>query len=291
VKLCLPRIDSLAGGTLAFYRNLQAYLVTARIPFTDNIEADYDALIVNSWVTPYSEVLRAKGAHPAIRILHRVNGSALDYGREAIADLCQARVNLLADLTIFQSQYGKYATTQKYRVIQHDGPVIHNPVDVDRFRPDGERIMVPGAIRVCYVTHSTNRRKGAASLYSMARTNPAVDFILVGRCEAPPPLANLHLMGYAELDALPKVLRSCDAFLMLAENEACPNVVLEAMASGLPVLYRDSGGTAELVGECGRAVRPETFREALDWALDHGKALQEAARKRAVGDRRGVSRP
>jgi glycosyltransferase involved in cell wall biosynthesis len=68
---------------------------------------------------------------------------------------------------------------------------------------------------------------------------------------------------------------------MLAENEACPNVVLEALASGLPVLYRDSGGTGELVEDCGRPVTPETFGDALDWVLDRRRALGEAARRRA----------
>lgn len=282
LKLCLPRNESLGGGASSFYRNLRSYLAAAGIPFTDRLDDDYDALWVNSWVLPYRAVLHARRSHPAVRTLHRIDGCGLDYGRAAIADLRQALVNLLADVTVFQSHYGKYATTEKYRVIGQDGPVIHNAVDVERFRPEGERVPLPGRISVCHVTHSTNPKKGAALLYALAGAHPAVDFVLIGRYEAPPPLPNLHLLGYVDWDMLPKVLRSSSLFLMLAENEACPNVVLEAMASGLPVLYRPSGGTPELVGRCGRAIEPDTFSDALAWALERRALLGEAARARAV---------
>lgn len=282
MRVCLPKAESLGGGSASFYRNLRGYLSRHGIPFTERLDDDYEALFANSWVTPYADVLHARRTHPTARVLHRVDGAALDYGREPIADLRQARVNLLADVTVFQSRYGKYATTRKYAVIRQDGPVIHNPVDVERFRPDGERVPLPGAIRVCHVTHSTNPRKGVALLYALARANSKVTFVLLGQYEAVPTLHNLHFLGYADWERLPRVLRSCDVFLMLAENEACPNVILEAMASGLPVLYRESGGTPELVGECGRAVELATFADALTWALDRRRELGEAARQRAV---------
>ncbi len=280
--MCLPKPEAVGGGTASFYQNLRSFLASAGILFTDRLEDDWDVLFANSWGLSFRAALHAKRSHPAARLLHRVDGSALDYGREAIADLRQARVNLVADLTVFQSQYGKHATTRKYRVIRQDGPVIHNPVDIERFRPEGERVSLPGKVRVCSVTHSTNRQKGAAALYALAAAHPGVEFILVGRYEGLPALGNLHFLGYADRDALPRVLRSCEVFLVLAENEACPNVVLEAMASGLPVLYRESGGTPELVGDCGRAVEPDTFADALAWALEGRKALGEAARQRAV---------
>jgi len=162
LRACLPKPGAVGGGTASFYQNLRSFLASAGIPFTDRLEDDWDVLFANSWGLSFRTALHAKRSHPAARLLHRVDGSALDYGREAIADLRQARVNLLADLTVFQSQYGKHATTRKYRVIRQDGPVIHNPVDVERFRPEGERVPLPGKVRVCAVTHSANPRKGAA---------------------------------------------------------------------------------------------------------------------------------
>jgi glycosyltransferase involved in cell wall biosynthesis len=65
---------------------------------------------------------------------------------------------------------------------------------------------------------------------------------------------------YAHGDA-PEIYRSADAYLMLKHNDPCPNVVIEAMACGLPVLYSASGGVPELVGEeAGIALPvPDTF--------------------------------
>ena len=49
-----------------------------------------------------------------------------------------------------------------------------------------------------------------------------------------------------------------DLLLHTQYNDACPGLVLEAMACGLPVVYSASGGTPELVGpEAGLGVAAE----------------------------------
>jgi glycosyltransferase involved in cell wall biosynthesis len=266
----------------SFFRNFRRWLDGRGVPHTDAIEEPWDVLVVNSWVTPYRRVLRAKRDHPRGHVLHRIDGSAQDYGRDAASDVRQGLVNTLADVSVFQSVYGREATRVRYRVIGQDGPVIHNPVDVDRFTPDGPREDLPGPTRVIHVTWSTNPMKGGGHLGSLARRHPEVTFVLVGHYADLPELPNVVRIGHADWDRLPRLLRSCECLLILAENEACPNVVLEAMASGLPVLFRDSGGTPELVGDCGVAVRPETFGEGLARLLARRSALSAAARRRAA---------
>jgi glycosyltransferase involved in cell wall biosynthesis len=78
-------------------------------------------------------------------------------------------------------------------------------------------------------------------------------------------------------------------------NDPCPTLVLEALASGLPVVYPASGGTVELVGdEAGIGVphpetwardeppAPEALAEAVDRVLGGLAGYSEAARVRAV---------
>ena len=53
----------------------------------------------------------------------------------------------------------------------------------------------------------------------------------------------------------------------LAWLDHCPNVVVEALSRGCPVICTDSGGTSELVGRNGIVI-PETVRynfELLDY--------------------------
>jgi glycosyltransferase involved in cell wall biosynthesis len=54
--------------------------------------------------------------------------------------------------------------------------------------------------------------------------------------------------GFYSQEQAPHVYRKADAYIMLKHNDPCPNSVLEAMATGLPILYSDSGGVPELVG-------------------------------------------
>jgi glycosyltransferase involved in cell wall biosynthesis len=281
VKLCIPISDAPQGGMYSFFRNFRRWLSARGVSFTDALDDDWDVLVVNSWVVPYATVWRAKRAHPDARVLHRVDGSAADYGRDPASDRRQRRVNSLADVTVFQSRYGRDATLVRHRVIGQDGPVIPNPVDTARFTPDGPRESLPGHTRVAHVAWSTNPKKGSAHVVELARRHADVTFLLIGRYENVPPLANVVVVGHADWERLPRLLRGCECFLILAENEACPNVVLEALASGLPVLYRDSGGTAELVADCGAAVVPATFGERLTWVLERRATLSRGARDRA----------
>ena len=89
--------------------------------------------------------------------------------------------------------------------------------------------------------------------------------------------------------------RSANILLHTQYNDACPGVVLEAMACGLPVVYSTSGGVPELVGEeAGQAVcveqtwdreippDPKAFAHAVLAVAQNLPAYSKAARQRAV---------
>ena len=281
-RICLPIEQQPQGGMYTFLGYFRAYMTNIGISITNDIQDRYDVLFVNSWKVDAKSVYKAKIRDRECRIVQRVDGSAWDYGRRDDADKRQARVNILADLTIFQSQYCKYSTMSKFHVISQDGPVIYNPVDVSVFCPEGEKAELPGEIKVAHVTYSTNPRKGAKSLLEIARHNPDLAFFFIGPYESLPHLSNVHRLGYVDRQTLPQVLRSCSVFVHTAENDPCPNVVLEALASGLPVLYKDSGGTPELVGNAGVPVEVENFRQQLEQVLSKRTEFSQAARYRAV---------
>ncbi|MFH1226710.1 MAG: glycosyltransferase [Planctomycetota bacterium] len=58
---------------------------------------------------------------------------------------------------------------------------------------------------------------------------------------------------------IPAILRSSDLLALSSSYEGCPNVVIEAMASGVPVVATAVGGTPEIVqdGATGLLVPPE----------------------------------
>jgi glycosyltransferase involved in cell wall biosynthesis len=282
MKICIPIEVRPEGGMFTFIGNFLEWLKRAGQPYTQDIRDEYDVLFVNSFVVPFEDIFRVKQSRPQVRVVHRVDGSTRDYGRIDSTDDDQSRANLLADRTVFQSRYAKFSVTEKYRVIMNDGPVIHNPVDIRCFTPVGPSLAISsGRPRVMTAAFSVNRMKGTWKLDHLAETNPDIDFVLCGRFEGIQPRANVHFLGHLNRVDLSVALRSGDVFVNLSENDPCPNVVTEALASGLPVLYKDSGGVRELVGDCGSAFELDEFRACLNRLLASRDALGSAARCRA----------
>lgn len=74
-------------------------------------------------------------------------------------------------------------------------------------------------------------------------------------------LRNIRFVGAH--DNVTPFLRSFRVFVMLSDDQGCPNASLEAMAAGVPVVANDSGGTSEQVihGTTGFLVSPDDPRE------------------------------
>lgn len=88
--------------------------------------------------------------------------------------------------------------------------------------------------------------------------------------------------GHVPHERTPAFYRSADVFALSSDFDNSPNVVLEAMASGLPVVATDVGGVRELLDASGGMIVPARQPEALA----HGimRYLSQAAQARAVGD-------
>jgi len=57
---------------------------------------------------------------------------------------------------------------------------------------------------------------------------------------------------YSEYEKkLSEKLISCDAFISFAQYDPCPNILVEALSHGLPIIACNSGGVPEIVGDCG----------------------------------------
>lgn len=80
------------------------------------------------------------------------------------------------------------------------------------------------------------------------------------------------------VDDIERYYQAADLFILPSTNEGMPNVVLEAMASGLPCVATKVSGTKELVrdGETGYTFKvgdPTSLRQAIFRILNNGKGL------------------
>ena len=80
-------------------------------------------------------------------------------------------------------------------------------------------------------------------------TRRRFELTFVGR--APDGLTGWHVVEPLGSQELGEVLRGQDCYVAASLDDPCSNALLEALACGLPALYRRSGGHPELVGEGG----------------------------------------
>ncbi len=209
-----------------------------------------------------------------------------------------------ADHVLYQSDFCKRAADEWVGLPRGTWQVLHNAVDAGRFTPaehlpEGGPILLLGGDQ----TQAYRVELALQTLAALLPSYPDAQLLVTGRTVVPvEPIAarlglasSVHVLGrYAQSEA-PAIFRRAHVLLHTKVNDPCPSVVLEAMATGLPVVYPRSGGTPELVGpDAGIGVehpdgferdvppQPEALADATARVLADVATYSAAARSRVV---------
>lgn len=168
--------------------------------------------------------------------------------------------------------------------------VIHNGVDTREFHPGtGDRgaLGLPEDVPLALFVGDIrlNRKNLDTTLKALARV-PCAHLAVVGSVERSPYpemaaclglAGRVHFLGFRR--DIPQIMRAADLFVFPSRYEACSLVLLEASASGLPVLTARTAGGAELItSDCGIVLDDPNDAEGLASAL---QLLLEDPRRRA----------
>ncbi len=139
--------------------------------------------------------------------------------------------------------------------------IVPGGVDTDRFHPAPGR--VPGALHPTprFLYHGrVDRRKGSIDLVEavhLLRDGPPFTVLVSGigpdleatreRVDELDLAARISFSGHVEYADAPEIYRGADAFVSPTWSEGFSNTILEAMASGLPVISTDSVGVVDCV--------------------------------------------
>jgi glycosyltransferase involved in cell wall biosynthesis len=194
------------------------------------------------------------------------------------------------------SNFTKWELTNYYRIPAHKIQVIHNGVDIKKFQPpaDKRRVKVelglnPDEIAIV----SVGRLYARKGLFTLIESMPAVvkrfpnaKFIISGKGQSDEMnkliayatsldvINNLLFTGYYPDKKLPKLYQAADIFAFSTFYEHHPFAILEALATGLPVVTTTVGGIPETIqsGKNGLLVEPfnsKQFSERILWLLEH----------------------
>ena len=241
-----------AGGGHQFLRALARELERRGLVVEVNrISGGTQACLLNSFNFDLRRLRRFVRAD--CRLVHRVDGPIGVYrGFDDGTDRRIAAMNEeLADATVLQSSY----SLEKHRELGLrlvEPVVIGNAVDPDIFHTPAERTPVDGRrVRIIASSWSDNARKGADTLAWLDRhlDHRRYELTFVGRTTRA--FDNVAVVGPVDSQEVARLLRAHDVYLAASRDDPCSNALLEALACGLPAVFRSSGGHPELVGEGG----------------------------------------
>ena len=170
-------------------------------------------------------------------------------------------------------------------------PVIPNGIDLDAYKTAGRDWTFPRLLSVGRIVHQKGLDLAMRALGDLKELN--WEWHIAGDGPQMSVLQSLakelglgdrvHFLGWQSRQQLMKCYGQANIFLFPSRHEGMPNALLEAMASGLPVIASCIAGNEELVvdGETGYLV-PSEDMEALQAALK--KLLSEPESRQQMGN-------
>ena len=196
-------------------------------------------------------------------------------------------VNLFTHHVLVNSKAVQEDVLRRERIDPHKIKLIYNGVDLERFQTKVERnevlreLGIPPERVIVGVVANLIHYKGHRELIEAARIIkqqvPSIAFIFVGRDGGIKKDLENMLREYQLEDTIfftndrtdiPRLMQGFDIAALASHEEGFSNVILEAMATGLPMVATNVGGNPEAVvdGETGYIVpprNPEALAETL----------------------------
>lgn len=220
-----------------------------------------------------------------------------------------------SNYVVYQSRFCKEAADRFLGKFNGCQQVLHNAVDTDFFTPLDRPSLIGRSLRLLVSgSHGQSYRVMVPleMLSILRRKGIDVRLRIAGRfrwrSREEDALCNVHdriselglseaveIVGaYTQIDA-PKLMQDADILVHAKYNDACPRLIAEALACGLPVVYSSSGGTPELVGsdagiglpapvdfESFHPPDPAVMAEAVIRVAASLDSFSQAARRQAV---------
>lgn len=189
----------------------------------------------------------------------------------------------LADTVIVGSSYSKQAICKVFPEIGDKLRIVPLTVNLDKYRLHSNvRSLKPGPLRVLYVGN-INLRKGIPYLLqAFARIDPGkAKLTLAGNVQIHQDVirqyaASVEFLGPIPHSKIAEVYHAADLFILPTISDGFGAVMLEAMATGLPVISSDHSGDIVVDGYNGFRIpirRPDAVVESIEKLISQPSLL------------------
>jgi glycosyltransferase involved in cell wall biosynthesis len=178
-----------------------------------------------------------------------------------------------------------FSRNELKELLNVEAEVVHGGVD-PRFTPTAPPLTRTRPYVLCVASHTARKNLRALVPAAAALKAEGVDLVIAGghrpQFTAEAGLDGLTLLGHVPDDELPGLYTGAEAFVLPSLYEGFGLPVLEAMASGTPVVAANTTALPDTAGGAARLVEPEpeALREALVSLLGD---QAERGRLRALG--------
>lgn len=262
------------GGGNTFITDFLKFCKRNNVSLANNINDDYDILFFNGgFKAPrhpldLNELLEQKfiGRSGPFRVFQkRRKGRILVYRADGFRciyagisrDYCDTvqRCSLqLADQVVFQNNWS--VNMMKDEQIGFHGTnysVIYNGIDQEMFNLEGKEYWDGNEpLRIFSASWSSNANKGFKELADLS-TEPNTIVTFCGNWPQSIESQQVNLIKPLSRDALAKEYKKHHVFMLVSRHDTSPNACLEAVSSGLPLVYAHNSGVSEVLPDCGVA--------------------------------------
>jgi len=226
--------------------------------------------LVSSALPPFPELVVRIAKMRGVKLVVNQNGVAIPaYHGTKLEIINKPRRFLLehADHVIYQSMYCKVSSDIFLTTKVSSYSILMNPVDVTQFSDKKRGLTTSPPMLLLAGSHGHFHRVKAAvdvvrclkekgvtvclKIIGRLAWNASVEYCLAEvqqYCDLMGVKECVEIGGTYSQEEAAGLYRMADILLHTKYNDPCPRVVVEAMASGLPVVYSASGGVGELVG-------------------------------------------
>ncbi len=244
-------------------------------------------ILFNSYQFDFKKLEEVKKRH-TLKMIHRVDGPIGTYRGEGVEidKKIWSLNHALADATVFQSEYS--FNKHKELGLDFKNPtIITNASDPAIFNRTG-RITPPRDERKVHLiatSWSDNPRKGGQTLTWLDEhlDHNRYDLTFVGRTRAV--FRGAKIIDPLPSEALAQVLKEHDIYLAPSQDDPCSNALIEALTTGLPAVFRRSGGHPELVDQGGEGFVDEyDVLQAIDKVASDIEGYQREIKVASLAD-------